>query len=136
MYAHGWHTTGGYYAEAAALLKRVAELSPDYVFAHFDYGCRGWLPPSDCCVAYARAVGQVDSLHPLRQRGLLHVAALDIVEGVRFGESSDGAMPFEMLKKRMERLACRRRTHDGSQSLGPQPPTDTARASEAHSTAL
>ncbi len=105
------HYRLGEYAEAVALLKEAGNMSPRYVFAHFDHGlallAEGRFDHANA--AYARAISRLESLHPLRQRGLLYVAAYDVVDGVRTGRIGQGAYTaFELLKK----LVCRVGLHE------------------------
>ena len=107
-YVHGWaHYRLGEYAEAATFLKEAAKVSSAYAFAHFDHGLALLAAGrfDHARAAYARAISQLESLHPLRQRGLLYVAAYDVVDGVRAGRiGRGGETVFELLKKLLSRL--------------------------------
>jgi tetratricopeptide (TPR) repeat protein len=88
LYAHGWsHYRLGNFAQAAELLRSAAGTTPDFVFAQFDCAlsllANGRLDQARA--AYAKAIYQATSVHPMRQRGLLYVAAFDIAEAAKHG---------------------------------------------------
>ena len=107
LYVHGWsHYRLGDYTRAADLLKRSADISPDYIFARFDHALSiladGKLEQAGA--AYVRAFSEIQRVNPMRQRGLLYVAAFDIAEGARHNRIPHAEDLLAHLRKRITRL--------------------------------
>jgi tetratricopeptide (TPR) repeat protein len=108
LYVHGWaHYRLRDYDQAAELLKRAADLSPEYIYARFDsalalLACgKTELARS----AYTSALSDTGWVHQRRQRGLLYVSIFDIAEAVRNNRvGPEAASLFAYLLKRLARV--------------------------------